>query len=279
MEPRRLLVDVGRGCVDVDVVGSGEPVAVTQTALDVDEMSHVANSIARSGTFRVIHVRRRGYGASSAPHAPGSISADAADVAAVIRALDAKPTHVVGASYSAAVALTLATMAPELVRTVSVIEPPPSDDDDFRRLNDALLKRWQESGTEAALEHFAALLSGAPGRDQTRVASPPAAPSARHAETFFSTDLPALAAWRFGPREAASVSAPALVVGGSESAAMFAGMRARLARALPTIEEVVIPGAGHDLAATHAGELTAAVVMHMSAHPIGDHASPSETHP
>ena len=87
-------------------------------------------------------------------------SADAADVAAVIRALDAKPTHVVGASYSAAVALTLATMAPELVRTVSVIEPPPSDDDDFRRLNDALLKRWQESGTEAALEHFAALLSG-----------------------------------------------------------------------------------------------------------------------
>ena len=61
---------------------------------------------------------RRGYG-SSPPTAHADFELDAADVAALLDG----PTDLVGHSYGAIVALLVAVVRPELVRTLTLVEP------------------------------------------------------------------------------------------------------------------------------------------------------------
>lgn len=68
---------------------------------------------------------RRGYGRSSLAEAPGSIVRDANDHRDLLSVLGIERAHIVGVSYSAAVALQLAATAPTPVHTLTVIEPPP----------------------------------------------------------------------------------------------------------------------------------------------------------
>lgn len=56
---------------------------------------------------------------------PGSIARDATDAIAVLDALDIARAHVVGLSFSAAIALQLASTAPDRVATLILVEPPP----------------------------------------------------------------------------------------------------------------------------------------------------------
>ena len=143
MVDRVELVEVDDVHLEVEVTGAGEPVVVIQTALTVDELRPVSQQIARSGDYQVFHYHRRGYAGSGPAHRQGSVAADAADAAALIRAMNASPAHLVGVSYSAAVALSLACSAPQLVQTLTVVEPPPVGTPsaaEFRRANRKLLK-------------------------------------------------------------------------------------------------------------------------------------------
>jgi 3-oxoadipate enol-lactonase len=81
---------------------------------------------ALSDTFRVITVDLRGHGRSDKPSGPYSIPDFSADVAALMRSLDAGPAHVVGLSLGGAVAFQLAVDAPALVRSLVIINSGPS---------------------------------------------------------------------------------------------------------------------------------------------------------
>lgn len=54
------------------------------------------------------------------------IADEVADLRALVGALHLGPVHVVGVSYSAAIALTAASTSPGLARTLTVMEPPPT---------------------------------------------------------------------------------------------------------------------------------------------------------
>ncbi|MBG6184136.1 pimeloyl-ACP methyl ester carboxylesterase [Arthrobacter sp. CAN_A214] len=98
----------------------------------------------------------------------------------------------------------------------------------------------------------------------------------RDAETFFTTDIPALLGWRFGADDAGRVTPPVLYIGGSDSGPWFAEVRQLLLRWLPRAEEMVLAGADHSLAITHAAPLAAALADFLSRHPLGPDPPPNK---
>lgn len=111
--------------MEVDVHGDGQPLLLIQTALQPEALVPLSRQPEIAQNFRVIDCRRRGYGPDGTAGEPGSVHRDAVDCLAVLSALDAAPAHVLGTSYSAAVALELAAIAPSAALTLTLIEPPP----------------------------------------------------------------------------------------------------------------------------------------------------------
>lgn len=131
------LVSIGDAVLAVQDSGTGEPVVFIQTALTADELLPPAHQPSLEPYRRVLY-HRRGYGSSSAVSGEPSIVGDAQDCRALLAALDIERAHVVGVSYSAAVALQLAREAPGTVGSLVLIEPPPVhgvSDQEFRVAN------------------------------------------------------------------------------------------------------------------------------------------------
>ena len=149
----RVAIDGGQ--VEAVVLGSGDPVTLVPTALTADELLPLSERL--QGRFQVVHYHRRGYAGSSPAAPPGSVAGDAADCARLLAALDIGRSHVLGASYSAAVTLQLAVDHPDLVHTLTLVEPPPVHgpaDAEFRAATAALAADRQVRGPEAAAERF-----------------------------------------------------------------------------------------------------------------------------
>ena len=75
--------------------------------------------------YRLIRYHRRGYAGSSKPE-PGasvSIGKQAADAVALLRHLRIERAHIVGHSYGGVIALQLALDAPQVVHSLTLLEP------------------------------------------------------------------------------------------------------------------------------------------------------------
>lgn len=260
--------DIG---LEVEVMGDGEPVVLIQTALTADELLPLAQRLARSGEYRVIHYHRRGYAGSGPLLRSTSVAAEAADCRALIEALDAVPAHVVGVSYSATIALTLASSGPETVRTLTVVEPPPvgvTSAPEFLAANARLLDTFRARGPLVALDEFLTMLVGPDWRHESERQLPGSvAAMERDAVTFFDSDIPALLSWSFGAADAATVRCPVLYVGGSDSGPWFAAVRARILHLLPHAEDSTVKGAGHLLASTHVDDVARLLIDFLRRHP------------
>ena len=253
--------------VEVEELGAGEPVVVVQTALSVHE--HAPLSRALSADFHVWHVHRPGYGASGPVRSGGSIDADADLVASVLRRLDTGPTHLVGASYSAAVVLALAGRHPDAARSVTLVEPPPYGTPgaaDFRSAMEGILEVRGRLGTRDALEEVMRIIDGPEWRTNAERDLPGSvADMERDAETFFGSDVPALLDWHLDDDQAGRIACPTLLVGGEGSHQWFHEMLTRLEHVLARSTRVTVTGAGHSVALTHAAEVAAALRDHVSA--------------
>ena len=267
---RSIVVPVQDGRLEVQILGSGAPVVIVQTALTADELRPLAERIASRGGYRVLHYHRRGY-AGSGPALPGaSVTDDAADCRAVMEALDVVPAHVLGASYSAAIALALASSSAECVQTLTLLEPPPvhvPSAAQFRATSARLLEAFHRDGPGAALEAFMTMLVGSGWRGECERDLPGSVVAMeRDATTFFASDLPALLDWDFGADDAARIRCPVLYVGGSESGPWFAEVRTQLRQWLPRVEDTTVIGAGHLLACTHPSNVATLVVDFLRRH-------------
>lgn len=227
------------------------PVLLIRTALDAGELLPLGEQLAAAG-WRTVDCPR-----------PSLCSVrDDADAVAV-QASDLAPVHVVGASYSGAVALSLASRRPELVRSLTVVEPPPAGteyDAEFRGLCRRLVDDHREQGTAAVLDSFMVMLAGADWWVRQEALRPGSVTTIEEgAEAFFAAELPALQGWSFGDDEASRATCPTLVVQGAETGAGFRAMAERLAAVLPDARLAVVPGADHLAAATHPAEVAALV--------------------
>jgi pimeloyl-ACP methyl ester carboxylesterase len=118
---------VRTGEVDLhfEAVGNGEPLVLIHGlgSCGEDWAPQVAHFRDR---FQVVVLDLRGHGHSSKPRGPYSIPVFAQDTADLLRALQLGPAHVVGISLGGMVAFQLAVDAPELVKSLTVVNSGPA---------------------------------------------------------------------------------------------------------------------------------------------------------
>jgi pimeloyl-ACP methyl ester carboxylesterase len=266
------LIALGDLDLEVAVRGSGEPVVLIQTALMADEFMPMADRLSLRDEYQVIVYHRRGYGGSSRVEGPGSILRDASDCLDLLDALSIGSAHVVGVSYSAAVALELAVIGASRVHTLTVIEPPPvhiPSAEEFIAANHELIRLHQTRGASFALDSFLTRLMGPDWRDELERHLPGSVQQVeRDADTFFETDIPALLSWDFSPERASRIYQPKLYVGGDKSGPWFSQVRWLMMDWLGQPAEALVEGADHNLAVTHPQQAARVLTEFIGRHPI-----------
>jgi pimeloyl-ACP methyl ester carboxylesterase len=81
------LVEVAGIELEVQDLGTGDPVVLVQTALTADELAPLAEQLVVREAYRAIVYHRRGYAKSSPVQGAGSVVRDAADCRDLIVAL------------------------------------------------------------------------------------------------------------------------------------------------------------------------------------------------
>jgi len=250
--------------LDVVTLGAGDPVLLLPGfGCDVSVFTRQMTVLAEGR--RVLGVNPRGVAGSDAPAAEVYAVGEAArDAAAVLSA----PAHVVGASLGAAVALELALVEPEKVRSLTLVTPFVAAD---ARL-DAVCESWTRLAAEVPPASLAGALlpwlfssgfladpdvRGRVGRGlATTLARVPAATLARV--------LAGLRAWS-GTRRAdlGRIRVPTLVVvAGGDLLTPDAGA---VAEAVSGARRVDVPGAGHAVMIESADLVTRAITAHLTA--------------
>lgn len=219
----------------------------------------VAPRLAES--FRVLTYDRRGHSQSERPAGQGSVDEDVADLAALIEHLGIAPVWVVGSSAGATITLRLAGERPDLLRGIIGHEPAPlfsliADDPSFAPMLDDLGRREHAvveliaGGDHAnAAEQFVETLALGPGSWEQL---PPALQQTmiENAPTFLD-DVNDPGLKEFDLDWIRDFSQPALLTKGDQSPPFYAPIIAKLAEALPRVEVVTYPGAGHTPHNTH----------------------------
>jgi len=129
MTSERIVAAPSGARIYVTTLGAGTPVLlIPSLARGVADFEHLAESLAAAG-FLAIMPDPRGIGRSTGPE-PVDLFDLAGDCAAVIRALEVGPTHLIGHAFGNRVARATAALAPESVASVALLagggEVPPS---------------------------------------------------------------------------------------------------------------------------------------------------------
>ena len=218
--------------------------------------------------FRAVTYDRRGHSRSERSSEQGSAEQHAADLIELIERLDLAPVFAVGNSSGALIALRVAAARPDLLRGLSIHEPPGwpllADEPQMRPMLEGFGERISavrvllEDGKDAeAAEQFVETVALGPGMWKQL---PPdlQATFVENAPTFLddlrdpdglNVDLDALS----------SYAQPTLLTQGDQSPPLFAPALDRLQTVLPHAERHTYAGAGHIPHITHPSEFAAVV--------------------
>lgn len=198
--------------------------------------------------YEVITADLRGHGRSAKPRGGYSVTRFASDMAALLRALDVGPTHVVGLSLGGMVALELALSCPDLVRSLVLInsgpEAPASSLHERLKLVGLYLRRVATvrlRGMRALGEVLANDLLPEPGQaDLRRTLIERWAENDRRS---YLAALRAIGSWSVRER-LSGLRCPTLVVAAEHDYTPI-NYKATYCAAIPHGELVVIPGSRH----------------------------------
>ncbi len=237
--------------LEYELKGSGEPVLLIAPVV-AGAFVPFLSAPALLERYRLIRYHKRGWCESTHTAAPVSIADHAGDAAALLEHLGLARAHVAGHSSGGAVALQLAIDRPELVHTLTLLEPSllnvPSAAALFEKAGPAL-QAYGAGDHEKAVVGFLSAVSGF-DPETCRVvieANVPGGVSQAidDADTFFGIELPALGAWEFGPAQAATISQPVLLVVGSDTERLWVDVAGLLRSWIPQVEDLVVQGVGH----------------------------------
>lgn len=256
----------------IDVAGSGDPVLLIHGAVAEAYLPLIVKPIL--GRWQLIRYARPGYGPTVRPVRPATMVDEARHARRVLEHLGIVRAHVVGHSYGGAVALQLARDAPDMVASLSLLEPAIpslllSSPEMQAGIGDAV-GRFQVGDGAGALDVFLATACGPEYRAALARNLPAGAfdRALESAETIFRADLPALAAWSFGPEEAAALAAPALIVTGADTLPVLRDANAQLTTWLLHADGFELPSASHLLMLQNPGDLANALADFFARHPI-----------
>jgi pimeloyl-ACP methyl ester carboxylesterase len=251
--------------------GTGDPVVFIHGAFIADSFRPLLAESALAERYKLITYRRRGYGSTNASLGKTPVTAEqqSADCASLLRYLGVRRAHVVGHSFGGCVALQLALDAPELVRSLALLEPALFVGASAQAYRESLLRsteRYRREGANAVMEEFfrarwphysrGALEQAVPGAFEQASADAP---------TTFELDI-GLTDWTFGKDLARCIYLPALVVLGGDSPKLnprFEETYRQLLDWLPHAEGLVVPGATH-LLQLESAEISATLARAMA---------------
>jgi pimeloyl-ACP methyl ester carboxylesterase len=239
--------------------------------------------------FRVVRMRRCGYRGTAAPAGHLSLADHARHAAGLLDALGTGAAHWVGHSSSCLIGLQLAQDRPDLVASLSLLEPAPGGD-----LHGPADEQFVATTVGPAIEAFRAgdphaafdtFMRGIGGPGYPAVMTGPlgtAGLDTARAESafFFADELSAVREWAFGPGQAARVTQPALVVLGGDSpqlTPLMAETVQRLAGMLPDARTVTLRGCDHLMPLQQPAALAELITGFIDSLPAATAAAPAET--
>jgi pimeloyl-ACP methyl ester carboxylesterase len=242
-------------------VGEGEPLVLIHGGwTDHTTWTRLVPPLSRS--FRVIRYDRRGHTRSQRGERRLTRLGHEDDLATLIERLDIAPAHLVGTSYGALMALSLAGRRPELVRSVVAHEPPavalvPMPDVDA--LFDSVREEIVSGEAAAATRRFFEDAVLGPGG---WALVPEAVRQAAIANAQTYVDMLADPAWGALDLDAiARFTGPLLITYGDTGPAWLPQLATELAERLACATRQ-IPGAGHTPHHTHPDVLAEIIEAH-----------------
>jgi non-heme chloroperoxidase len=278
---------VRAGDVDLHYVerGSGIPIIFVHGSVD-DYRTFEPQLEPLSQRYRVISYSRR-YNFPNSPTAftdSHSALVEAEDLANLINALGAQPAHVVGHSYGAYTALVLAMKHPELVRSLTLAEPPllrwlPNLAGGQRLYTDFMKTMWEPTGRkfrEGNPEQAMRVTIDWFGRNGYRIDGRPARfdalpPDARGFIMENAREWQALTTSRdafpmLGRAAVSAIKVPVLLMSGQDTMQINKRIEAELERLLPDAEVAAIPNATHEMWAEQPDACRARVAAFVGKH-------------
>ena len=251
---RRLVV--GAGEVGYDDSAQSEAILLVHAGVFSDWFLPLGQHLPRD-RFRVVRMRRCGYRGMAPPAGHLSLADHARHAADLLDALGIGAAHWVGHSSSCLIGLQLAQDRPDLVASLSLLEPAPGGDlhgpADERFVATTVgpaIEAFRAGDPQAAFDRFMRGIGG-PGYPAVvtgRLGAASLDTAREESAFFFADELSAVREWVFGPDQAARVTTPALVVLGGDSPRLTPNMVEtvqRLAAMLPSAHTVTLPGCGH----------------------------------
>ena len=198
-----------------------------------------------------VHYHRRPPQLPNGRWVPLTVGADAGTCARLLDHLGWASAHVVGHSYGAIVALQLALDAPGRVRTLTLLEPAArgvSSSPDSAAALGPVFEAYRSGDTAAAVDLFLGVVCGDGYRaDLERILPGGFATAVARADVFLQAEMPAIGGWRFGPADAAKVTAPVLSVRGTDTAPRFVEASDLVQTWFPDAEQLWLADTGHFL--------------------------------
>ncbi len=232
--------------------GLGDPVLLIHGAFISDALSLVAREAALADRNRVIWYRRRGYGGSDPVSAPFSIAEQAGDAQALLAHLGVEQAHVVGHSGGGVIATELALQAPQLVRSLVVLEPaimPPPIATAFPEMLAPARAAYLSGDAGGGVDSFLNVIGSDPDWRNQLAKRLPAGPEQadKDAHVTFDVDLPQIPEWVFDRDRASRLSPLVCYVFGNESGPMGEAAMDHFLSLVPKAEEVRLPGLDHSM--------------------------------
>ncbi len=266
------------GQLEYEIRGDGEPVLLIHGGVIAASYVPVMREPALA-RYRLIRYHRRGY-AGSTKHEPGasfSIGKQAADAVALLRHLGIERAHIVGHSYGGVIALQLALDAPQVVHSLTLLEPAkvrfvPSGAEFGKQTMEPAMAQYRAGDHAGAVDAFMRVVV-APNWKSDLARTIPEGPdqAERDVRTMFEIETPALAEWEFDKQKAQTISQPILHVVGSESLAMFHEIGRVLHSLFPQVEDLTVPGAAHGLhqmGGRHSVAVAEGIAAFLRRHPL-----------
>ncbi len=257
--------------------GNGDPVVFVHGTLG-DYRTWDGQLDAFSNTYRVISYSRRYHYPNTWPQDTSSFSVTvhAKDLATFIKALDVGRVHLVGHSFGAFISLLVARDNPELVRSLTLGEPPvysllattPQGDSLHQSFVATSIMPSREafrSGTyEEGVRRF---VNGVLG-DSTYEKLPPHIKRTmiENARELKGANMDKNLFPPFACEDARDVNVPTLLIDGELSLKMFGLVQDMLEQCLPNKERAMIPAASHGLQLDNPQAFNETVLVFLTQH-------------
>lgn len=247
--------------------GTGEPLMFVHGGFLTSWFDPMSKEVALSERYRLISYHRPGYGRSSNPLAPVTVGDQARWGLALLHHLGVERAHIVGHSIGGCFALQMALDAPDAVKSLALLEPPVmsavTDLSGMQALREAG-PRWQQGDTKGAVDLFMKGMVDPEYQKFFEDTSPHGIQEVLDGtKAFFTTDQPAVQAWKFSAAQAAQITQPVLLVIGDGSERVNP-IRSQVQRSLlawlPNAQPFILPDATHLLPLQKPAELAKALV-------------------